>query len=301
MILVTGGAGFAGSRVVARLVQQGESPRVLVRDVAKAKKRLPASGVEFVVGDTTQPDTLGAAVEGVDTIIHCAFITADRKQGPGVNYAATNVTGTKNLIAAAKNAGVQRIVEMGGLGTRASTPGSYMEGRFEADEALKRSGLAWSILGPSIQFGHGSPFFNGLAGLLKSVPVVVPVVGDGKLQFQPIWVDDVARCILMMAQQPEQYDGKVIEVGGPEIFTYNQILDLLMQTLRVSRIKAPGPKPLVKLGATLMSAVLPKPPITPAAVELFDFENTTALDSVERNFGFTPLSLRTYLTENGLD
>ncbi|MEO7001833.1 MAG: NAD(P)H-binding protein, partial [Ktedonobacterales bacterium] len=198
MILVTGGAGFVGSRVATRLVQQGETPRVLVRDAAKARQHLPTSGVEFVIGDTTQPDTLRAAVTGVDTIIHCAFITADRKQGPGVNYAATNVTGTNNLIAAAKDAGVQRIVEMGGLGTRPSTPGSYMQGRYEADEALKHSGLAWSILGPSIQFGHGSAFFNGLAGLIKSVPLVVPVVGSGKLQFQPIWVEDTVTCILKM-------------------------------------------------------------------------------------------------------
>ena len=301
MILVTGAAGFVGSRIVARLAEQGAQPRALVRDPAKAQGRLPQSGVEIVVGDTTKPETLDAALTGVDTIIHCAFITADRKPGPGVNYYETNTTGTRNLVAAARNANIQRICVMGGLGTKPSKPGSYMEGRYEADQAVKQSGLAWSILGPSIQFGRGSAFFNGLAGLIKSVPVVVPVIGNGQLKFQPIWVEDVATCILKMAQEPAQYDGKVIEVGGPEILTYNQVLDLLMQTLHVSRIKAPGPKPLVKLGAAMMSAVLPKPPITPAAVELFDFENATDLDSVERNFGFAPMSLRDYLAQNGVN
>ncbi len=301
MILVTGAAGFVGSRIVARLAEQGAQPRALVRNASQAQARLPQSGVEIVVGDTTKPETLDVALAGVDTIIHCAFITADRKQGPGVNYYETNVTGTRNLVAAARNANVQRICVMGGLGTRPARPGSYMEGRYEADQAVKQSGLAWSILGPSIQFGRGSAFFNGLTGLIKSVPVVVPVVGKGQLKLQPIWVEDVTTCMLKMAQEPAQYDGRVVEVGGPEIYTYNQILDLLMRTLHVSRIKAPGPKPLVKLGAAMMSAVLPKPPITPAAVELFDFENATDLDSVERNFGFAPKSLRDYLAQTGLD
>ena len=301
MILVTGAAGFVGSRIVARLAEQGAQPRALVRDAASARSRLPQSGAEIVVGDTTKPETLDAALAGVETIIHCAFITADRKPGPGVNYYETNTTGTRNLVAAARNAGVQRICVMGGLGTKPSKPGSYMEGRYEADQAVKQSGLTWSILGPSIQFGHGSAFFNGLAGLIKSVPVVVPVVGNGKLKFQPIWVEDVTTCILKLAQEPAPYDGRVIEVGGPEILTYNQVLDLLMQTLHVRRIKAPGPKPLVKLGAAMMSVVLAKPPITPAAVELFDFENATDLDSVERNFGFVPKSLRDYLATNGLN
>ncbi len=301
MILVTGAAGFVGSRIITRLAEQGETPRALVRNPAQAKGRLPSSGVEIVVGDTTQPATLDAALAGVDTIIHCAFITAERKPGPGVNYYETNTTGTRNLVAAARNAGVKRIAVMGGLGTKPSKPGSYMETRYEADQAVQQSGLAWSILGPSIQFGHGSAFFNGLAGLIKSVPIVVPVVGNGQLRFQPIWVEDVTTCILKMAQEPTAYDGRVIEVGGPEILTYNQILDLLMQTLHVSRIKAPGPVPLVKLGAALMSAVLPKPPITPAAVELFAIDNATDLDSVERNFGFTPMSVRAYLAEHGLN
>jgi NADH dehydrogenase len=301
MILVTGAAGFAGSRIISRLVEQGAQPRALVRSAAQATARLPQQGVEIVIGDTTRPETLSAAVAGVETIIHCAFITANRKQGPGVNYYATNVTGTHNLIAAANEAGVKRIVELGGLGTQASTPTSYMETRYQADQALKTSGLAWSILGPSIQFGAGGAFFKGLADLIRSAPFITPVIGSGNLRFQPIWVEDVATCILKMAQEPEQYDGRVIEVGGPEIYTYNEILDMLMQALGKSRIKLPSPKPLAAFGARVMEALLPKPPITSAAIELFDFENTTALDAVPYNFGFQPMSWRAYLREHGVE
>lgn len=301
MILVTGAAGFAGSRIISRLVEQGAQPRALVRSAEQAQTRLPREGVEVVVGDTTRPETLGAAVAGVETIIHCAFVTADRKEGRGVHYYQTNVEGTHNLLVAAKKAGVRRIVELGGLGTQRSTPTSYMQTRFLADQAIKESGLAWSILGPSVQFGKGSAFFKGLSDLIRSVPLITPVIGSGNLRFQPIWVEDVVTCILKMAQEPENYDGKVIEVGGPEIYTYNEILDMLMLALGRHRFKLPGPKPLAALGAQVMTVALPKPPITPATMELFSFENTTALDSVTYYFGFQPMSWRDYLQKHGID
>lgn len=299
MILVTGAGGFAGSRIMARLAREGERPRGLVRDLARARRRLPAADVELVVGDTTRLQTLDTAMAGVDTIIHAAFITAERKQGPGVNYWETNVEGTANLLKAARRAGVRRIVELGGLGTRPAPRGTYMAGRYAADQRIQQSGLAWSILGPSIQFGSGSAFFNGLADLIRRAPVV-PMIGDGSRRFQPIWVEDVATCVVTMARTPEHYDGKIIEVGGPMVYTYAQILDLLMDTLGTRKPKLPGPTPLVKLGAALMTAVLPKPPITPAAVELFGFDNVTDLDAVERHFGFTPRALESELAEHGL-
>lgn len=298
MILVTGASGFVGSRVMARLVQESERPRGLVRNMEQAKKRLP-DGVDIVIGDTTRPETLDAAVAQVDTIIHSAFITAERKQGPGVNYYATNVEGTANLVAAAKRAGVKRIVVVSGLGTKPSAPGSYMQGRYLAEQEVKQSGLGWSILEPSIQFGRGAAFFTGLADLIRQAPVV-PMVGDGQRTFQPIWVEDVATCLLKMAREPKRYDQQSIEVGGPEVYTYAQILDMLMATLGRRKVKVPGPMPLVALGASVMEAVLPKPPITRAALDLFTFDNVTAIDSVERKFGFAPLSLRTYLAEHGL-
>jgi NADH dehydrogenase len=301
MILVTGADGFVGRHVIARLVQDGESPRALVRDIERARGALPTSGVEIVQGDTTKPDTLDAALAGVDTVIHGAFITANRKQTPSTNYYQTNVVGTKHLIEAAKRAGVKRICVLGGLGTKPSSTDSYLQGRYEADEAVKNSGLAWSVIGPSVQFGEHSPFFGGLADLIRSAPVV-PMVGDGKRRFQPIWVEDVARCVSMMArgETAARYDGRYIEVGGPNIYTYAQILDLLMARMGKKKPKAPGPVPLVRIGAAMMELVLKRPPLTRAAVGLFAFDNVTALDSVEKNFGFAPLSFEVYLSEHGV-
>jgi NADH dehydrogenase len=299
MILVTGGAGFSGTRIVMRLAAEGDRPRALVRDVPAARRRLP-EGVEIVEGDTTRPETLGPALAGIETVIHTAFVTAERKQRPGVRYWDTNVRGTENLVAAAKAAGVRRIVVLSGLGTRAAKPGSYMQGRFLAEESVRQSGLAWSILGPSVQFGSGSAFFKGLVDLIRTAPVV-PMIGSGRRRFQPIYVEDVATCLLKMAREGERYDGQRIEVGGPEVYTYARILDLLMETMGKRKLKVPGPMPFVAIGAGVMEALLPRPPITTAVLGLFSFENTTALDSVEREFGFKPLSLRAYLAEHGVD
>jgi uncharacterized protein YbjT (DUF2867 family) len=295
MILVTGADGFVARHVVRQLVENGESPRALVRNAARARSLLPESIVTIVAGDTTRPDTLEAALTGIDTIIHGAFVVAIRKQGPESRYYETNVVGTKNLLHAAKSTGARRIYVLGGLGTKPSATDSYMQGRYEADEAVKNSGLAWSILGPSVQFGEHAAFFAGLADLIRRAPVV-PMIGNGRRLFQPIWVEDVARCVVRMVQEPERYNGRYIEVGGPAVYTYAQILDMLMQRIGQRKPKVPGPIPLVRLGAAMMETFLKRPPITRAAVGLFDFDNVTTLDSVVSNFDFTPLNFETYLS-----
>src|SRR5260370_1365522 len=108
MILITGVTGYIGRHLVQSLVAGGERPRCLVRDLTKARKLWPGDEVELAQGDTTAPASLSAAGAGCETVIHAAFLTADRKPGPGVSYAATNVTGTANLIQAAQAGGVRR-------------------------------------------------------------------------------------------------------------------------------------------------------------------------------------------------
>src|SRR5713226_4186115 len=99
MILITGATSYIGRHLVSRLVDQGERPRCLVRDTKRAADILPADKVELVQGDTTQPASLEAAMQGIDTIVHTAFITADHKQSAGNHYQETNVQGTANVIA----------------------------------------------------------------------------------------------------------------------------------------------------------------------------------------------------------
>jgi uncharacterized protein YbjT (DUF2867 family) len=299
MILITGATGYIGRHLVARLVQNGERPRCLVRDVKRAAAIVPAGQVELAQGDTTQADTLAAALQGVDTVVHAAFITADHKQSHGNSYYETNVQGTANLIKAAQEAGVTRIIEISGLGTRPDKPGTYMQGRYEAERMLKESGLNWTIIQPSVLFGKDAPFIKGLADLIRTSPVV-PLIGGGKIQFQPIYVEDVITVVLKVLQEAERTNHKTYTIGGPQYYTFTQVIDALLHTMHKNRIKAPAPNVLIGIGAALMEAVLPRPPLTKAAMTLFTFDNITDINAVERDFGFAPMAFSKFLAEQGV-
>lgn len=299
MILITGATGYIGRHLVSRLVAQDDRPRCLVRDVDHASHILPADKVELIQGDTTKPASLVAAVQGIDTIVHTAFITADRKEAPGISYEETNVVGTQNLIKAAQNAGAKRMIEISGLGTKPDKPGSYMQGRYLAEKMLMDSSLEWTIIRPSVLFGKGAPFIKGLVELIQTAPVL-PLIGGGKTKFQPIYVEDVISVILAVFDDPMRTAGKIYTIGGPGYYSFTQIFDNLLQTMHKKRFKAYAPRSLVGIGAAAMEAVLPKPPLTKAAMTLFSFDNITDLNSVERDFGFTPLSFTKYLKEHGV-
>ena len=135
--------------------------------------------------------------------------------------------------------------------------------------------------------------------MIRTAPIV-PVIGTSQRKFQPIWVEDVVQCLIKQIREDSR-SGKTYVVGGPEQFTYAEILDMLANALGKKRLKAPMPMPLAYLGAAMMQTVLPKPPVTTAALTLFTFEQTTDLNAVERDFGFKPLSWRSYLAEHGVN
>ncbi|HEX7736375.1 MAG TPA: NAD(P)H-binding protein [Ktedonobacteraceae bacterium] len=299
MILITGSTGYIGQHLARRLIAQGEHPRCLVRDPHKAAQLFSEEEAELVQGDTTQPATLLEAVKEVDTIVHTAFMTADRKEGPGNHYQETNVQGTAHLLEIAEAAGVKRVIEISGLGTRPDKTGSYMQGRYLAEKMLKESHLDWTIIQPSVLFGKGAPFIRGLTDLIRTSPVI-PLIGGGKIMFQPIYVEDVVSVILHILANPAQSSHQTYTIGGPEYYSFAQIIDALLHTMHKTRLKVPAPLPLIGTGASAMEAVLPKPPLTRAAMTLFSFDNTTDLKSVENTFGFTPVSFTTYLKEQGL-
>ncbi|GAC1504437.1 MAG: complex I NDUFA9 subunit family protein [Ktedonobacteraceae bacterium] len=299
MILITGATGYIGRHLVSRLVAQGERPRCLVRDVKRASSILPVDKVDLVQGATTQPTTLDAALQGVETVIHTAFMTAEKKETPTDHYEETNVGGTSNLILAAKAAGVKRIIEVSGLGTKPDKPGSYMQGRYLSEKMLMESGLSWTIIRPSVLFGKDASFVKGLVDLIRTSPIL-PLIGGGTTMFQPIYVEDVISVVVDVLESPERTNEKIYTIGGPEYYSFTQIFNELLKALHTNRLKVYAPTPLVAVGAAAMEAILPHPPLTKAAMTLFSFNNITDLNSIERDFGFKPTSFRAYLQEHGV-
>ena len=129
-----------------------------------------------------------------------------------------------------------------------------------------------------------------LAAQVKAFPVV-PVAGNGKARFQPIAVEDVARC-LVEAYERDDIAGRTIEVGGPEHLAYDEMLDLIAETLGARIVKAHLPVPLMKPAVAVMEALVPRPPATLEQLKMLSLDNTAELDSVERNFGFVPQPVR---------
>jgi NADH dehydrogenase len=130
---------------------------------------------------------------------------------------------------------------------------------------------------------------NALAGLVRYNPIV-PVAGNGKARFQPIWVEDLVTCIVACLDE-DAHDGETLELGGPEHLTYDEMVDLVKQTLGKSRLKAHVPLALMRPLAQVMEWVLPKPPVTPEQLKMLALDNTTATDSVMRSFGIQPRRL----------
>lgn len=297
-ILVTGATGFVGAHVVRRLATNPETRlRALVRNPATASP-LPPS-VECVQGNVHRSDALSVAVEGVDYLVHAAAITADLKEPYRGAYEHVNSVGTENLMTAAAKAGVQRVVLMSGLGTRPAPEGTYMATRWGMEEAVRQGGIPYVILQPSVLFGAGAPFVSALAGLARRFPVL-PLLGGGQVQFQPLWIEDLVTCIQGSLGDHAPL-GKALAIGGAEQLTFREVLDEICAALRVQRVMVPLPLAVARVQATVMTAVLPRPPLTPAALELFTFDNSTDLDSVERTFGFTPRGFREHLRKQGLE
>jgi NADH dehydrogenase len=294
VILVTGATGFVGRHVLGRL--GGRPVRGMVRDGGRAT--LPA-GVEVVEADLTRPETLPAALAGVERVVHAAAITADVKEPYRGAYEAINGRGTENLVAAARQAGVSRLVVMSGLGTKPAPQGTYMATRYRLEEAVRGSGIAHVILQPSVLFGDGATFIAALARLARISPVV-PLLGGGRLKFQPFWIEDLTTC-LVKALDERALDGRAIPLGGAEYATLREIQQTIHRAMSRRRLLLPLPLPVARVQARLMTAVLPRPPLTPATLELFSFENATSLDACEKAFGFRPRGFREHLLAHGVE
>lgn len=296
MILVTGASGFIGGHLVRRLHATGAGPiRAMVRNRSTARG---LDGVEIVEADLTRPETIGPAVAGATVIIHAAAITANLKEPFPGGYDAINRGGTENLVAAAAAAGVTRIVVMSGLGTRPAPKGTYMATRWGLEEAVRNSGISHVILQPSVLFGDGAEFVAALSRLARVSPVL-PLLGGGSVRFQPLWVEDLVTCLVACVKGDPPITG-AIPLGGSEYATFKEVMQTICAAMSVRRLFVPLPLPLARVQARLIAAVLPNPPLTPATLELFSFDNSTDLDAVDRHFGFHPRGFREHLRAHGI-
>jgi NADH dehydrogenase len=262
-ILVTGGTGFVGPRIVHALRAEGRDVRALVRR-PESGAHLASLGVELVTGDVTDSASLAAAADGCTHVIHLVAIL----KGKPDDFERVMTRGTQNVIAAAKGAGIERFVLMSALGTTVATKDvvPYFGAKFAMEHDTVASGLEYTIVRPSFVFGRG----GALATFMKQVRYspVVSVIGSGKGRIQPIWIDDVAEHFARALDTPAAAN-KTFEIGGPDIVTWDELYRTIARVLGKRRVLAHIPAGLASAGARA-TQWLPNAPLSADQVAMIE-------------------------------
>ncbi len=284
-VLVTGATGFVGRHVVRALVEEGVSVRVVAHRRGR-EGMVAGEGVEVCYADVSDPHSWPAAMDGVDGVIHLVAVIRERGN---LTFERVNHQGTAHVAAAAREAGVRCFVHLSGIGAQDDPRFPFLQSKWKGEQAVVQSGIPYTILRGSILYGEGDEFINTLAGVVKVFPLV-PVAGKGKNRFQPLHVQDMARC-LVQALERDDLRGQVIEVGGPAYLTYDQIIATIARTYGKWRRGVHVPVSVMRSLVWAMEKTLPHPPATTHQLSMLAFDNVAEEDTVERLFGFTPRPL----------
>lgn len=287
MILVTGAAGFVGNNVIAKLVQQGQPVRAMVRRKEKAEKRLHAyrDHIEIVEGDVTQRDSLPALMKDVTAVVHTVAISMEKG---GQTYDEVNYQGTVNLVDAASDAGVKRFINVSQNGADSSLEYRFLKSKGKAQDYVAASGLDWTALRPSAIFGPQDEFFNTFARLVRLTPLVFPLIGGGKAEFQPVSIYDVAEATVRSLSD-DVHIGQEYALGGPEVLTLKQIEERVIEALGTSRMMIPAPVGLLRPAVWVMQATLPGSPVSTGLLELLAVPNTVPDNALVKVFNMEPI------------
>ena len=301
-ILVTGAAGYLGNQTVKKLVESGRSVRALVRHRAKAVIRLGdvADHIEIVEGDVTRPESLARSMQDVTAVIHYVAIAMEKG---GQTYEAVNYQGTVNVLRAAESAGVKRFINMSQNGARSDLPYRFLASKGRAQEFVAVSNMQWTALRPSAIFGPQDEFFNTFARLLKITPLIFPLIGGGKAEFQPVSVYDVVEAVICCLDDDSTI-GAELALGGPEILTLGEIERRIIEALNTWRILLPVPVALLRPVVQLMQALLPGSPVSTSLLDLLSLPNTVPDNALVNRFGIQPIPFAgehiAYLNDNSL-
>jgi uncharacterized protein YbjT (DUF2867 family) len=227
-VLVTGGTGFVGPHVVRALAEKGHDLKLLVRDSTRSRE-LPGRPA---VGEMTNSVSLRSAVEEVDAVVHLVAI----RQGRQEQFKRVMEQGTRDLVAAAQDAGVRRFILMSALGTSEETKDlvPYYHAKWEMEQTVRGSGLEHVIFRPSFVFGRDGGILPTFRKLAKLTPMT-PVIGSGEQRIQPIWVDDVAAYFAAAVTSAEPVPNRTFELGGPEAVSWNEFWQRLRDALGIRR------------------------------------------------------------------
>ena len=302
-VAVAGGTGFVGGAIATELHRRGHGVRVLSHRGESARGGL-SDAIEIRKADVQSGDGLVEALRGADAlVIALAFrnspIEAPRKHQ---TFVEVDAAGTERLVAAAREAGVGRLVYLSGAGAAPDATRHWFRAKWRAEEAVRGSGLTWTIIRPTWIFGPRDVSLNRFVGFARRL-FMVPMTNTGSQLLAPVFVDDAAALAAdSLVAEAAAYE--VFELGGPETLKMRDIISTALRVARLRRPILPGPTPLIKLLAIPLSW-LPTPILTPDAVDFINQPATVDLGPLLERMPrrLTPLEegLATYLAPSGGD
>ncbi len=295
---VFGGSGFIGRHIVRRLAGEGWRLRVAVRD-PEAGKFLKTMGepgqVALVQANLRDEDSTAAALAGADLVINCVGLLFERG---AQSFEAVHAEGAGRVAQAAAAAGASQLVQLSAIGAAADSPSRYGRSKWAGEEAVRQAFPDAAIVRPSVVFGPDDEFFNRL-GLLASLSPVLPLFGPspfdaGNTRLQPVYVGDVAEAVMRVVARG---DGGVFELGGPEVLSYRQIMELVLSYTGRQALLLPLPFALARLEAFFLE-FMPKPLLTRDQLRLLEADNVAG-EGVPglAELGLAPTSLGTVLPD----
>lgn len=292
-VALLGSTGFLGQEVTPALLDAGHELRLLVRDPAQAgawAKR----GAELIQGDIVDPEALSRVCLGVETVICLVAVRRNRPR----SYLEVNVDGPRLLAHAARTSGrVRHVIFISAIGARLDHRFKYLSSRWMGEEELRKSGAPLTVLRFSLVLGEGGGVFSDFERAANFGPVVV-IPGSGQSRFQPIVRSDVARCIAETVSRRDLV-GRELDLGGPEVMTYDHLFDLYARTRQVTKPRVHVPGLLLQPGATMLELITSNPPATPDEVRTIQLDNLAgSLDVVQAQFGFRPQAPTTWIPEH---
>jgi len=272
IVLVTGATGFVGPHVVHALRARDLAVRALVRDPRRASQ-LTAWGVELARGDVTDLTSVRAAVHGADAIVHLVAII----KGSRADFERVMAQGTRNVVSAAKDAGVRRFVLASALGlderTKDAVP--YFHAKWEMERATKESGLEHVIFRPSFIFGRDGGVLPTFVRLARFAPIT-PIIGPGTQRLQPIWIEDVA-AYYAAAIDHAGAANRTFELGGPDAPTWNEFWERLKRVLGTRRPSLHVPFGVMRIQAAIVER-LPAAPVTRDQLTMLELGDNVVSD-----------------------
>jgi uncharacterized protein YbjT (DUF2867 family) len=280
-VLVTGATGFVGPAVANAIVDAGHEVRVLERRPGAWRK----AGIrcqEAVQGDVTDAESLRRGTTGVDVVVHLVAI----RQGRPEQFQRVMIEGTRNLIAAAKEAGARRFVLMSALGTTEETKDlvPYYDAKWTMEQATKASDLEHVIFRPSFVFGRQGGILPTFLRMARLAPIT-GVVGRGEQRIQPIWIDDVGAYFAQAVDKPEAAN-RTFEVGGPDAVTWNELWRRIRAQLGIRRRPMLHlPVGLMRVPATVTERLPGNIPLTRDLLKMLEAgDNVVTNDEAVRTF-----------------